>query len=147
MAYQTALTFLFFIFSFVGCTTTTNSSLQVSQNQTPVFPPVVISGECGNFLVQFTFERTSQTAATYSVYITDLSGQPFANAARVILAFTPLDQENEDTVTLVAHPSAQRVGMYAPNNPYTPRPGLWKIETVVRREQPPDALCVFKTAL
>lgn len=97
--------------------------------------------------MRLTFERQSQTSATYSVYITDLFGQPFADATRVILAFTPLDQDDENTVTLVAHPSSQKAGMYVPNGTYTPSPGSWKIEAVVRRTQPPDVLCIFHTDL
>ncbi|MGE0824097.1 MAG: hypothetical protein AB7G75_32790 [Candidatus Binatia bacterium] len=145
MSYHGAGLSLFFVLLFSGCATTTDEGLL---GKSSVFSaPVVVSSECGNFLVRLTFERQSQTSATYSVYITDLFGQPFADATRVILAFTPLDQDDENTVTLVAHPSSQKAGMYVPNGTYTPSPGSWKIEAVVRRTQPPDVLCIFHTDL
>ena len=111
------------------------------------YAPVLLSQECKGLQVKFTFERKSQTAATYSLHITDEFGQPLLNITRILLAFTPLDQDDNNTVTLVAHPNLQDTGTYAPKSTYAPNPGLWKVETVVRRERADDTLCTFTSNL
>lgn len=111
------------------------------------YAPVVLSQECKGLQVKFAFERKSQTMATYSLHVTDEFGQPLANITRIILAFTPLDQEDNNTVTLVAHPNLQDAALYAPKSSYSPNPGLWKVEAVVRRERADDTLCTFRSTL
>jgi hypothetical protein len=111
------------------------------------YAPVVLSQECQGLQVKFAFERKSQTTATYSLRITDEFGQPLSNITRIILAFTPLNQEDNNTVTLVAHPNLQDATTYAPKSTYTPNPGLWKVETVVRRDRATDTLCTFTSNL
>ncbi len=111
------------------------------------YTPVILSEECKGLQVKFTFERKSQTTATYSLHITDEFGQPLSNITRIILAFTPLDQQDDNTVTLIAHPNPQDAGSYAPKSTYAPNPGLWKVETVVRRDRANDTLCTFTSNL
>lgn len=111
------------------------------------YTPVALAQECKGLQVKFNFERTSQTAATYTLHITDEFGQPLPNVTRIILAFTPLDQEDNNTVTLVAHPNLQEAATYAPKSSYVPQPGLWKVETVVRRDGISDTLCTFTSHL
>lgn len=111
------------------------------------YAPVALTQECKGLQVKFTFERKSQTAAIYSLHITDEFGQPLPNITRIILAFTPLDQDDNNTVTLVAHPNLQDATTYAPKSTYAPNPGLWKVETVVRRDRADDTLCTFKSNL
>jgi hypothetical protein len=111
------------------------------------YAPVVLSQECKGLRVKFAFERKSQTVATYSLHVTDEFGQPLSSITRIILAFTPLDQDDDNTVTLVAHPSLQDATLYAPKSTYAPNPGLWKVETVVRRDRANDTLCTFTSNL
>jgi hypothetical protein len=111
------------------------------------YSPVILSQECQGLHVKFSFERKSQTVASYSLHITDESGQPLANITRIILAFTPLNHDDNNTVTLVAHPNSQDAGTYVPKSTYAPNPGLWKIETVVRRDRADDTLCTFTSNL
>lgn len=97
--------------------------------------------------MKFSFERKSQTLAAYSLHITDEFGQPLSNITRIILAFTPLDQNDDNTVTLVAHQNFQDATLYAPKSTYAPNPGLWKVEAVVRRDRANDTLCTFTSNL
>ena len=127
-----------------GCTPTTGQSpLRVFGRSSP---PILLSQECQGLQVKFTFERKSQTNASYSLRITDEFGQPLANITRIILAFTPLSQDDNNTVTLVAHPQPD-AGTYAPKSTYAPNPGLWKVETVVRRNGKSDTPCTFTANL
>ena len=131
-----------------GCTPTTTGPGQGSLDLFgKSYSPVILSQECKGLHVKFSFERKSQTAASYSLHVTDDSGQPLPNITRIILAFTPLDQDDNNTVTLVAHPNFQEAGTYAPKSTYAPNPGLWKIETVVRRDRADDTLCTFTSNL
>src|SRR5262249_31007569 len=75
------------------------------------YSPVLLSQECQGLQVKFAFERKSQTTATYSLRITDEFGRPLSNITRIILAFTPLNQDDNNTVTLVAHPNLQDATM------------------------------------
>jgi hypothetical protein len=141
---------LLFIFNATlwGCTST-----MTSPGQRPgsffgkSYTPVALSQECKGLQVKFTFERQSQVAAQYSLFITDEFGQPLFNVTRIILAFTPLDQDDNNTVTLVAHPNPSDARFYAPKSTYAPNPGLWKVETVVRRNGTSDTLCTFTSQL
>src|SRR5262245_2536842 len=131
-----------------GCTPTTTGPGQGSFDVFgKSYSPVILSQQCKGLQVKFSFERKSQTAASYSLHITDEFGQPLPNITRIILAFTPLDQDDNNTVTLVAHPNFQEVGTYAPKSTYAPNPGLWKVETVVRRDRADDTLCTFTSNL
>ena len=131
-----------------GCTPTTTGPGQGSFDIFgKSYSPVILSQVCKGLQVKFSFERKSQTAASYSLHITDESGQPLANITRIILAFTPLNHDDNNTVTLVAHPNSQDAGTYVPKSTYAPNPGLWKIETVVRRDRADDTLCTFTSNL
>ena len=131
-----------------GCTPTTTGPGQGSFDIFgKSYSPVILSQQCKGLQVKFSFERKSQTAASYSLHITDEFGQPLPNVTRIILAFTPLDQDDNNTVTLVAHPNFQEAGTYAPKSTYAPNPGLWKVETVVRRDRADDTLCTFTSNL
>lgn len=131
-----------------GCTATTTVP---GQRSTSIFgtsyTPVALSQECKGLQVKFNFERKSQAVAQYSLFITDEFGQPLFNIIRIILAFTPLDQDDNNTVTLVAHPNPSDARLYAPKSTYAPNPGLWKVETVVRRDGTSDTLCTFTSQL
>ena len=111
------------------------------------YTPVALSQECKGLQIKFTFERQSQAVAHYTLYITDEFGQPLVNITRIILAFTPLDQDDDNTVTLVAHQNPSDARAYAPKSTYAPQPGLWKVETVVRRDRADDTLCTFTSQL
>jgi hypothetical protein len=111
------------------------------------YVPIALSQECRGLQVKFAFERKSQFAAQYSLFITDEFGEPLLNITRIILAFTPLDQDDNNTVTLVAHPNPSDARLYAPKSTYAPHPGLWKVETVVRRDGTTDAVCTFTSNL
>jgi hypothetical protein len=131
-----------------GCTPTTTGPGQGSFDIFgKSYSPVILSQQCKGLQVKFSFERKSQTAASYSLHITDEFGQPLPNVTRIILAFTPLDQDDNNTVTLVAHPNFQEAGTYAPKSTFAPNPGLWKVETVVRRDRADDTLCTFTSNL
>jgi hypothetical protein len=143
------LVLLFVLSSFLwGCTSTATAP---GQRSTSIFgtsyTPVALSQECKGLQVKFTFERKSQVAAQYTLFITDEFGQPLFNITRIILAFTPLDQDDNNTVTLVAHPNPSDARSYAPKSTYAPNPGLWKVETVVRRDGTTDTLCTFTSQL
>jgi hypothetical protein len=143
------LVLLFVLSSFLwGCSTTPSAPGQQSTSIFgPSYTPVALAQECKGLQVKFTFERKSQTAAQYSLLITDEFGQPLFNITRIILAFTPLDPNDDNTVTLVAHPNPGDARLYAPKSTYAPNPGLWKVEAVVRRGGTSDTLCTFTSQL
>jgi len=125
MRYWTTLFALCALLSSCTSTTTSSRSLDIFGK---AYTPVVLSQECKGLQVKFSFERKSQTLAAYSLHITDEFGQPLSNITRIILAFTPLDQNDDNTVTLVAHQNFQDATLYAPKSTYAPNPGLWKVE-------------------
>ncbi len=129
-----------------GCSTSSpgTGSLSVFGKS---YAPVLLSQECQGLQVKFSFARKSQTSAAYSLHITDEFGQPLPNITRIILAFTPLSQDDNNTVTLVAHPQLEAAGTYTPKSTYAPNPGLWKVETVVRRDHTNDTICTFTSDL
>jgi hypothetical protein len=144
MIYRFTILALCLLLSSCTATTTGQRPLEIFGKS---YTPVVLSQECKGLQIKFAFERKSQTVATYSLYITDEFGHPLSNITRIILAFTPLDQDDDNTVTLVAHPNLQDATLYAPKSTYAPNPGLWKVETVVRRDRANDTLCTFTSQL
>lgn len=127
-----------------GCTASSHEPMPLLRSRVP--SPVVVAEECNGLHAQFTFQREPQSASNYHVYITDSSGQPLADASRVLFVFTPLNKD-DNTTTLVALPTSMGAGFYAPRSTFTPTSGLWKVEVVVRRGPAFEAVCMFKADL
>ena len=103
-------------------------------------PPQMFTEECGGLRVQFTLQRKLRNAPVYEVYVTDLSGQPLAEGARVVLAFTSTGN-NVSTTTVVAQSTG--AGHYGSAGGFTLTSGPWKVEAIVRRATEAEAVCVF----
>ncbi len=103
-------------------------------------PPQVFTADCTNLRMQFTLQRKPRSAPTYEIYITDQSGQPLPEGARVIVAFTSVGK-HISTTTVVAQP--QGAGRYGPAGGFTLSPGAWQIEAIVRQVNGTETVCVF----
>lgn len=103
-------------------------------------PPQVFTTDCRNLRLQLTLERKPRSVPVYELYITDLSGQPLAEDARVVLAFTSVSKQ-VSTTTVVAQPKGN--GRYGPGSGFTLSPGTWQLEAIVRPVNGAEAICVF----
>jgi hypothetical protein len=103
-------------------------------------PPQVLTEECGGLRVQFTLVRKLRSAPAYEVSVTDLSGQPLAEDARVVLAFTSMGKD-VSTTTVVVPPTG--AGRYGSAGGFTLTSGPWTVEAIVRRATEAEARCVF----
>lgn len=107
----------------------------------PPEPPQVFTQECDDQRVRFTLDRKQRAAPAYTVSITDLLGQPLAEEARVILAFTSMGNDRS-TTTLVAQPTGN--GSYTPPGGFLLTPGAWQVEVIIRQQDAREAVCVFR---
>jgi len=93
-------------------------------------PPQVLTEECGGLRVQFTLVRKLRSTPAYEVSVTDLSGQPLAEDARVVLAFTSMGKD-VSTTTVVVQPAG--AGHYGSAGGFNLTSGPWTVEAIVRR--------------
>ncbi len=106
----------------------------------PPDPPQIFTTECDGLRMQLTVARQPRSAPTYELYITDASGQPLAEDARVVLAFTPAGPY-VSTTTVVARRTG--AGRYGPANGFVLSPGAWQVEVIARQAGGTEAVCLF----
>ncbi|MCS6926577.1 MAG: hypothetical protein NZ578_11820 [Candidatus Binatia bacterium] len=110
----------------------------------PPDPPQIFTTTCDGLHMRLTVERTPRSVSTYDLYITDASGQPLPEEARVVVAFTST-RPPVSTTTLVAQRTG--AGRYGPPHGFLLAPGTWQVEVIARQASGAEAVCWFDFAV
>lgn len=110
----------------------------------PPDPPQIFTTTCDGLHMRLTVERKPRSVLTYDLHITDASGQPLPEEARVVVALTPL-RPPVSTTTIVAQRTG--AGRYGPPHGFALSSGAWQAEVIVRQASGAEAVCSFAFAV
>lgn len=110
----------------------------------PLDPPQIFTTTCDGLHMRLTVERKPRGVSTYDLHITDSSGQPLPEEARVVVALTSLGPP-VSTTTIVAQRTG--AGRYEPPHGFALSPGTWHAEVIVRQASGAEAVCLFAFAV